>query len=79
MRKFRYRQIDYLGYPSEEELNEVGEIGWELLSIEPFEKRFFNNGLRNSYTRTIYKATFKKEVVCETLKKEDEFEGLGRG
>ena len=78
MRKFRYRQIDYLGYPSEEELNEVGEIGWELLSIEPFEKRFFNNGLRNSYTRTIYKATFKKEVVCETLKKEDEFEGLGR-
>lgn len=78
MKKFKYCQIDYSIYPSEEELNEVGEVGWELLSIEPFEKRFFNNELRNSYTRTIYKATFKKEVVCETLKKENEFEGLGR-
>lgn len=62
MKKFKYRQIDYFTYPSEEELNEVGEMGWELLYIEPFEKIFLHKELKSSCTRKIYKATFKQEI-----------------
>lgn len=65
MRKFKYRQINYVVYPSAEELNEVGELGWELLCIEQLEEGCFTKDLKRSYTRKIYKATFKKEVVNE--------------
>lgn len=61
MKKFEYYQVDYFNYPSEEELNELGEIGWELVCIETFEKRFFDDDLEYSYTRKIHKATFKRE------------------
>lgn len=63
MRRFKYRQIDHMNYPSEEDLNKLGEMGWELVCIETFEKRFFDDELENSYTRKIYKATFKKEIL----------------
>lgn len=63
MRKFKYRMIDYTNYPSEEDLNKMGEEGCELVCIEPFEKRFFDDDLAYSYTKKIYKATFKKEIV----------------
>lgn len=61
MRKFKYCHIDYTDYPSEDDLNKMGEEGYELVCIETFEKRFFDDDLLYSYTRKIYKATFKRE------------------
>lgn len=63
MRKFKYCQIDYMNYPSEDDLNKLGEEGCELVCIEPFEKRFFDDDLAYSYTKKIYKATFKREII----------------
>lgn len=63
MRKFEYCQIDYMNYPSEENLNKLGEMGWELVCIESFEKKFFDDDLMYSYTKKIYKATFKREII----------------
>ena len=67
MRKFKYRQINYIVYPSAEELNEVGELGWELLCIELLEER--TSVLKELKTllpfEKVYKATFKKEIVDE--------------
>lgn len=65
MRKFKYCQIDCTNYPSEDDLNKMGEEGWELICIESFEKRFFYKNSKNSYTREIYRATFKKEIIYE--------------
>ena len=67
MRRFKYCQIDYTKYPSENDLNKMGEEGCELVCIETFEKKFFDDDLAYSYTEKIYKATFKKEIVYETL------------
>ena len=44
MKKFEYCQIDYFNYPSEDELNKMGEIGWELVCIGASEKRTFYDG-----------------------------------
>lgn len=63
MRKFKYCQIDYANYPSEDDLNRMGAGGYELVCIEPFEKRFFDDDLAYSYTQKIYKATFKREII----------------
>lgn len=63
MRKFEYRQIDYGHYPSEDDLNKMGKEGCELVCIEPFEKKFFDDDLVYSYTKKIYKATFKREII----------------
>lgn len=63
MRKFKYCQIDYANYPSEDDLNRMGEEGCELVCIEPFEKKIFDDDLLYSYTRKIYKATFKREII----------------
>ena len=61
-KKFKYYQIDYLHYPSEDDLNKIGEEGCELVCIESFEKRFFDDDLEYTHTRKIYKATFKKAI-----------------
>ena len=45
----------------------MGEEGCELVCIETFEKRFFDDDLAYSYTEKIYKATFKREITYETL------------
>ena len=50
-KKFKYCQIDYPCYPSEGDLNKLGEEGWELVCIESFEKRFFDDDLVYSYTK----------------------------
>lgn len=63
MRKFEYRQIDYGHYPSEEDFNKLGEIGWELVCIEGFEYKYFDSMIESSYIRKIYKATFKREII----------------
>ena len=63
MRKFKYCQIDYANYPSEDNLNKMGEIGWELVCIETFEKKIFDDDLAYSYTKKIHKATFKREII----------------
>ena len=63
MKKFEYCQIDYFNYPSEEELNKMGEIGWELVCIGASEKRTFYDEKERSYTREIHKATFKREKL----------------
>lgn len=63
MRKFEYCQIDYEKYPSEDTLNRMGGEGWELVCIEPFEKRFFDDDLAYSYTRKMYKTTYKEEII----------------
>jgi hypothetical protein len=67
-KKYKYCQIDYPHYPSEKDLNELGEIGWELVCIEGFAWKFFDSMLESSSTKKIYKATFKREIVYdETL------------
>jgi hypothetical protein len=60
---FKYCQIDYANYPSADDLNKMGEIGWELVCIETFEKKFFDDDLAYSFTEKIYKATFKREII----------------
>ena len=63
IKNFEYCQIDYTNYPSEEDLNKMGNEGCELVCIETFEKRFFDDDLEYSYTKKIYKATFKREII----------------
>ena len=62
MRKYKYCQIDYANHPSEDDLNRMGAEGYELVCIEPFKKRFFDEDIAYIYTGEIYKATFKREV-----------------
>jgi hypothetical protein len=62
IKKIEYCQIDYPHYPSEDDLNKMGEEGCELVCIESFEKRLFDDDLAYSYTEKIYKATFKREI-----------------
>lgn len=62
MKKFKYHQVDYYSYPSEDDLNKMGEEGCELICIETFERKFFDDDLVYSYTKKIYKATFKQEI-----------------
>lgn len=67
-KKFKYCQIDYPKYPSEEDLNKLGEIGWELVCIEAFETRMWDNALGSHYTKKFNKATYKREITYdETL------------
>ena len=69
MRKiFNYCQIDYEKYPSEDTLNIMGAEGWELVCIEAFETRMWDNALGSHYTKKFNKATYKREIVYdETL------------
>ena len=62
MRKFEYRQIDYGHYPSEEDLNKLGEIGWELVCIKTFENELFDSVFEKFYKQKTYKAKFKREI-----------------
>ena len=61
-KKFKYRQIDYSRYPSVEELDKMGEEGWELVCIKTFENKLFDSILENYYIQKTYKATFKKII-----------------
>ena len=63
MRKFKYCQIEYFSYPSEDDLNKMGEEGWELVCVEGFERKYLDCELGSSYTKKIYKATFKREII----------------
>lgn len=67
IKKFKYCQIDYPKYPSVEELDKMGEEGWELVCIEFFETKAWDIFLESHYTKKFNKATFKKEIVYETL------------
>lgn len=67
MRKFKYCQINYTKYPSEDDLNKMGEEGWELVCIEFFETKMWDNELESHYTKKFNKATFKREIDYETL------------
>ena len=58
----KYFQIDYPKYPSVEELDKMGEEGWELVCITPFENKLFDTMLEKYYIQKIYKATFKKVI-----------------
>ena len=64
-KKFKYCQIDYPKYQSEEDLNKLGEIGWELVCIKTFENELFDSTFKNFYKQKTYKATFKREIVYE--------------
>jgi hypothetical protein len=66
-KKFKYCQIDYPCYPSEGNLNKLGEIGWELVCIETFENELFDKIFEKFYKQKTYKATFKREIVYESL------------
>lgn len=66
-KKFKYCQVDYPKYPSVEELDKMGEEGWELVCIEFFETRMWDNILGSHYTKKFNKATYKKEIVYERL------------
>lgn len=63
MRKFKYCQIDYTKYPSVEELDKMGEDGWELVCIEFFETKMWDVFLGSHYTKKFNKATFKREII----------------
>jgi hypothetical protein len=62
MKKFEYLQVDYINYPSPEELNIEGENGWELILISIVNKTFPYLNLKGYYTKEIYIATFKREL-----------------
>lgn len=66
-KKIKYYQIDYPKYPSDKELDKMGEEGWELVCIKTFENKLFDSILENYYIQKTYKATFKREIVYETL------------
>ena len=68
MRKiFNYWQIDYEKYPSEGTLNRMGAEGWELVCIEVFETRMWDNELGSHYTKKFNKATYKREIVWQKM------------
>lgn len=50
-----------MNYPSKEDLNKLGEIGWELICIETFEKRFFDDKVCSSYTKKYIKQHSKEK------------------
>lgn len=62
-KKFKYCQIDYPCYPSEGDLNKLGEIGWELVCIKTFENELFDPMFKNFHIQKTYKATFKREII----------------
>ena len=46
----------------------MGAEGWELVCIEVFETRLWDNELESHYTKKFNKATYKREIVYdETL------------
>ena len=61
-KKFKYCQIDYPKYPSDGDLNKLGEIGWELVCIKTFENELFDSIFEKFYKQKTYKATFKREI-----------------
>lgn len=63
IRKFEYCQIDYMNYPSVEELDKMGKEGWELVCIEFFETKMWDYELESHYTKKFNKATFKREII----------------
>lgn len=62
-KNFKYCQIDYPKYPSEEDLNKLGEIGWELVCIKTSENEVFDSIFEKYYKQKTYKATFKREII----------------
>ena len=66
-KKFEYLQVEYSKFPSATELNEEGEDGWDLVEIHQEEKRFYDCDIEYSYIEKIYLATFKREIVYESL------------
>ena len=63
MKKFEYQQVEYSKFPSPEELDKEGVDGWELIHVHIFKKEFFDCELEYYYSKKIYKATFKREIL----------------
>jgi hypothetical protein len=63
IKTFKYCQIDYANYPSADDLNKMGEIGWELVCIKTFENKWFDSMIEKYSIQKIYKATFKREII----------------
>lgn len=63
MKRFKYQQIDYSNYPSPEELNEEGDEGWEMICMDEITKKYFDTELSSSYSKNIFRVTFKREIV----------------
>ena len=63
MKKIEYQQVDYIQYPSPEELNEEGVDGWEAIFIYEFERNYYDTELESYYRQKIYRVTFKREIV----------------
>ena len=68
-KKIEYLQVEYSKFPSATELNEEGEDGWDLIEIHQEDKRFYDCEIEYFYIQKIYLATFKREIVYETLRK----------
>lgn len=58
----KYFQINYPEYPSVEELDKMGEEGWELVCIKTFENEWFDSILEKYCMQKTHKATFKKVI-----------------
>lgn len=61
-KKIKYCQIDYPKFPSVEELDKMGEEGWELVCVEFFETKMWDSILECHHTKKFNKATFKKVI-----------------
>lgn len=63
MKKFEYEQVDYICYPSVSELNKKGSDGWKMICTDEITKKYFDTELGSSYSKKIYRITFKMEIV----------------
>lgn len=62
MKRFEYKQVDYICYPSASELNEKGSDGWEMIFIYEFKRDCYDTELESYYSQKIYRVTFKREI-----------------
>ena len=65
MKRFEYKQVNYSNYPSPEELNKEGDNGWEMICLDEITKKYFDTELLSSYSKKIYRVTFKREIVWQ--------------
>lgn len=63
MKRFEYQQVDYSQYPSTKELNEEGDEGWEMICADEITKKCFDTERFSSYSKKIFRVTFKREIV----------------
>ena len=62
MKKFEYKQIDYIIYPTTDDLNKEGNDGWEIVDIFYFKDEVFDDDECEYVLEDKIKVTFKREI-----------------